>query len=466
MFFECNIPDVAPAYINPMSKSRYNQMAAAIHKRTDKLNEALDYCDMDPDTFAEYAAELFKTHPSRFDQMDVADLVRYVNVVHDESYQAVPRLEWPNATVLVDCRFLTTTEWEVLRVLGIGGSDASVVRQMNGHRSRWDLYMDKTMAPEKYVNPLEKKQSQVFFDRGHAMEDKVIAAFCDATGAVRIPEHRMFASKQYPHNTANIDAILRMPNNELVVFEAKTAVTERITAWSAERIPIEYVPQMRQYPSVLADERIKGTYIGVLFTYDYTVNGFFVGADSNVSEFRHRFIARDEMAEQEHLQTNEEFFTSHVLAQNPPPFDCSPTAALESLTRYTGMGDSSVPDMELDEDLRENVQSYLALKKEQDTLNKRLKDLQLMLDAEKLAIVETMGEGEYASMPSDTPDMVYEVKYAHRQKVIVDAKKLEEYHPGAFHDCTSLSEWRQFSITEKDAQKVAKARAKAKKQKA
>ena len=73
-FFECNIPVTAPKHIHPLSQGRFIMMANAIHERVKKLNTALEYSDMEPNTFAEYAADLFSKYPERFDQMDAVEL--------------------------------------------------------------------------------------------------------------------------------------------------------------------------------------------------------------------------------------------------------------------------------------------------------------------------------------------------------------------------------------------------------
>ena len=110
------------------------------------------------------------------------------------------------------------------------------------------------------------------------MEDRVIDAFLKLTGFKRIPETRMFRSRKYPHQTANIDGIVISPDGRIFVFEAKTTVAENWDAWKDGKIPRSYVPQTRQYPAVLDDDRVQGTYIGCLFIVDLIVGGLYVGS--------------------------------------------------------------------------------------------------------------------------------------------------------------------------------------------
>lgn len=448
-FFECNIPTSAPSYIHPMNVSRWNAMTQNIHARTAKLNEALRYSGMEPNTFAEYAAELFTNHPQKFDSMTSQQLVQYVAIVAD-GHLAEPRLEWPNAVPLVDCRFLSTEEWEILRTLGIGGSDAAVLAGTNHRRSQFELFMDKTMAPELYFDPVKKKQSQVFFDRGHAMEPKVIESFCKAVGAKQVPEFRMFRSKKYPHSTANIDAIVRMPDGQLFVFEAKTSVSENVQKWSAGKIPPEYVPQTRQYPAVLDDPRIMGTYIGCLFTYDYTVNGFFVGSDTDVNRFMHRFVERSREFEERQLAHNEAFFQEHVIKGRVPSFDGqNPLKDVRDMWRFNGIGSPDEPEVLLSEDVRDAIDQYRDLKARKfdaDRLSENLK--QAMAECE-LIIGQELGNSEIGILPSVLEGHVIEVKYPHRSKDKLDMDKLKTFYPGVFDACAQEpSQWRQLSISE------------------
>lgn len=447
-FFECNIPTSAPSYIHPMNAARWNEMTQHIHERTKKLNLALSYARMEPNTFAEYAAELFGNHPERFDALSPQEIVNYVSLVADGHF-AEPRLEWPNAIALVDCRFLTTEEWEILRTLGIGGSDASVIAGTNGHRSLYELFMDKTMAPELYCDPTKAKESQVFFDRGHAMEPKVIDTFCKAVGAHRIPEYRMFQSKKYPHNTANIDAIISMSDGQLFVFEAKTSVSENIVKWSAGKIPPEYVPQTRQYPAVLDDPRIKGTYIGCLFTYDYLMNGFFMGADTDTSRFMHRFVERSREFEERQLQNNEQFFQEHIIKGRVPEFEGNPLKNVRDMWRFNGMGDPDKPEILLSEDTRSAIEQYMDLKSQKIAADKKSEELKKEMALCEQVIGPEMGESEIGILPSSFNDYVFEVKYAHRSKDKLDTEKLKTFYPEVYEACQlPPSQWRQLSITE------------------
>ena len=123
-----------------------------------------------------------------------------------------PRLEFPNAIALVDCRFVSTLEWQHLRRYSIGGSDAAVVTgkvdengdpidgftQLSRFQTRRGLYYEKQAT---FVEPENSWSKQHIFDYGHQVEPFVIEHAARELNAKRRPEYRMFAHKQYPFIT-------------------------------------------------------------------------------------------------------------------------------------------------------------------------------------------------------------------------------------------------------------------------
>ena len=71
-----------------------------------------------------------------------------------------------------------------------------------------------TLIPEELEieNKEDKKGKEFIFSYGHKVESLVIETFCNITGAKVIPETRMFRKKSMPYITANIDAIVEMPD--------------------------------------------------------------------------------------------------------------------------------------------------------------------------------------------------------------------------------------------------------------
>lgn len=183
-----------------------------------------------------------------------------------------PRLEFPNAIALFDCRFVSIKEWEHVRRYSIGGSEAAAVMGASTFQSPRSIYHEKKTRCEEE----RSAGSQQILDYGHAVEPYVIGATASLLGAKQRPEYRMFAHKDYPFITCNPDGILEFPDGSLVLFEAKTAFWRKRDDWKGG-IPKYYQPQPRQYLAVLNDPRLMRGYISVclgglpkdLLTHEY-----------------------------------------------------------------------------------------------------------------------------------------------------------------------------------------------------
>lgn len=337
-FFECNLEKTAPDHLYWEKKAAYEEVAARIYDRTEKLNKACALVNMKPETFQVIASDLFKREEltngnvEHFDGMTAEQLAAYAELAFSRE-ETESRLTFPNAEVLFDTAFATVKEWEELRHIGIGGSDSAVICEVSKYKTKRGLYYDKVGLPVK-INVNADRQS--VFDRGHAVEDNVIGTFCKITGAVRIRDTRMFRSKTHPHCIADIDAILRMPDGTLRVFEAKSTVVENQVAWEDNKVPPYYLTQCRHYPAVLDDPRIEGTFIGCLFVVDWSIGGMFVASQYDEDRFVSRYIPRDRDREQEQLDLNEEFWEDYVDAGIEPPASASDKNSVGELRAITG----------------------------------------------------------------------------------------------------------------------------------
>lgn len=436
-YFECNLPLDIPSYIDESRVEEMTDLMRSVHARTKKLEEALDISGLDGATFSEYAHTLFVTNRARFDSMSTDELANYVCLVHEPGYRAKERLEWPNATVLCDTAFLDTKEWEAIRHLGIGGSDAAVIQGGSPYRTPFGLYHDKVWTPKAGTGDDGK---QAIFDRGHAMEDRVIQAFLDLTGAERVPETRMFQSRRYPSCIADVDAIVRFPDGHIYVFEAKTTVAENFDAWSGEKIPGHYVPQTRQYPAVLNDDRILGTYIGCLFTYDYTVHGIYVGSDTDVGRFVCRLVERNGEEEDYGLSLNQKFYEEHIVAKVVPEMTGTPENNKEAIAEIVGTANEDAPLVEIPGDMLGQIEDYLALKAKKSDIDVQSKTVKEAIDGIAIPFIALLGEAVEGRIPvpDSTEEEYYEVKYAPRKTTKVDTELLALKHPDAFAECVTV----------------------------
>ena len=425
-YFECNLPDKAPYWLHTAVAGHFQQTLDAIHCRMERLEEALGLTGLDGATFSKHAKVLFDQRQESFDTCSARRIADFVLLL-DDGTKAEPRMEWPNATVVVDTAFVTTAEWEDLRHFGIGGSEAATVLGISPYQNASSLYHNKVGTPAKTTND----DSDWVFDRGNFLEDKVIEAFCKTTGAVPVPETRMFASKKHPNCTANIDRIIRFSDGRLFVFEAKTTIAENWQAWSGEKIPAHYVPQTRQYPAVLDDDRISGTYIGCVFTKDSVVSGVYVGSDYDEQKFVCRYVERDKDAEEELLAAEEEWFAEFVEMNEEPPLNGKPddtahpdAGELQVLRRFTGPADPTQPVEQWDpEEFELDILHYLEAVEEASGLQKRVDQLKEAAKKHSLPMIARLGTTVEAHM--DNGDGTYfEIKNAPRKRKKIDDEAL------------------------------------------
>lgn len=434
-YFEYHLPDAAPDYLDVSIATRFENVMRSIKTRMDKLEAALDMTLMRGEDFAPIAKKLFDAFPERFDAMTAAEIAGTVTAMATGKEAAEDRITFPNAIVVVDSAFCTTREWEMLRHIGIGGSDAAIVQTISPYRTQRELYCDKRGIPEK----LKSEDSGFIFERGHILEDRVVDAYCKVTGAKRIPETRMFQSKTHPHCTANIDSLIQFPTGKLYVFESKTTVEENRLAWTGDKVPAHYIPQTQQYPAVLADERIAGTYIGCLFTKDYEVGGVYLGSDYDERKFLVRLVERNEAAEKAVLDANEWFWQNYIEAEVPPPNSRNPEKDIQVVRKYTGPADKSIPAVAFDsEEFRVLADRYLDYATLQKEAQDKADEYKARKDEISLAFIEKLGPAMEGAIPYSQDEFI-QIAYKPRKRTVTDMETLELKYPDAFNECVSVN---------------------------
>lgn len=450
MLFECSLPKHVPTIYHPAIYQKLQDTVDLVYARTDKLNKALAKSGMPFASFHKAVKSVFdifkEKNPEKFDRMTPTQLAKMA-ISLDDGEPKPEFMEWPNAVVMYDTAFVTTRDWEALRHFGIGGSDSSVVMGISHFNTREGLWFDKTGYPV-LKNDLGR---QAIFDRGHFLEDRVIDTFCHMTGAVRIPETRMFRSKAHPNTTANIDAIVRMPNGDLAIFEAKTTIDEynTVSRWFGDRVPDYYVTQVHQYISVLDDPRIKGGYIGCIPTKDVTVAGTYMGSEVS-KDFFHSFIEKDPAREEEILEAEEEFWNTYVVPGVKP--EPSKVAELDKAVADKFKPSPLTATVEAQSiGYEENADLIARLLDAEDELkewDQRGKELTNLRDTLRLELIEKLNGAATGSFVNRAGEKVFTVKNVPIRKRSIDAKALEEFFPDAYKKCVKTSEYTRFSIKE------------------
>lgn len=420
MYFESNLPEKAPIWLDARCAAAFTETMQNIRARMALLESALEVSGMKGETFAKYAKQLFDTVPERFNSLKAEDIAGFAAMI-DDGTEEPDRMVWPNSVTVVDTAFVTTPEWESIRHIGIGGSDAAVVLGVSPYGSPRGLYHDKVGTPR---TDGKENESNWVFERGHIMEARVIEAFCNITGAKVVPETRMFVSKRNPNCTANIDAIIRFDDGRMYVFEAKTTIRENWKAWADDRIPPQYVPQMRQYPAVLDDDRILGTYIGCLFTTDSVVGGLYLGSEWDGEKFVARYVERDRLLEEQQLEAEERWFSDYIAVNDLPPVENGGEQDLEAIRAFEPNIEGAEKQEWLLDEVSTDIQEYLRLKKEQTDAKKRAEAFDKDAKVISLRLIEKL-EGSTEAIVGLDDDKFYEVKNSPRSKTSVDTESLK-----------------------------------------
>jgi len=367
---------------------------------------------MSGEDFASAIKPLFDSSPYAFDNMSAGEIAHLATQLWDRT-QRPSRLEFENAVVLFDGAFATNDEWVQIKRMYIGGSGAAAVTG----KSKWVSALDQ--YNNMVFSPAQDQEATAVFDRGHFLENRVIDAFAAQTGAQVHEETRMFQSKEHPWSAANIDALVSFSNGDLYVFEAKTTVVENAEDWEYAPPPY-YIDQMRQYPAVLSDPRIKGTYIGCMFTADVTLARRYLGSSVCKELVIHR-LEKDPEAELA-LLTEEERFCDMYVAARMAPQD-SGSVSLDKVIKRLNEKAAKDPKDECAEfnyqAIAEDVTTYLSNKEAIKKLEEQIRPLDQAANAAKAAMIEKLA-GRSMGIASIDEESYVEIKNSPRSYTSID----------------------------------------------
>lgn len=432
-YFPCDIPLQAPAYAHPALVAKWQPLSQRMHERFDKLNGVLGNLKCEGERFSVAALKIFrdasgenlvKTSSGGYliDEMSATEIQTIVSALLPRIEPQPKRYEWKNAVPIIDTAFLAQEEWELIRVLSIGGSDAAVAMGISPYRSQFALYHDKVGTP------VEKEQDsgkEFIFEYGHRIEPLVISEFCRRTGATVIPETRMFRHKTIPYLTANVDGVIVLPDGRMMVLECKTTTNFNKDAWAGGKIPPQYVPQINQYMCVLDEPSICGTYIACI--YGNTPDAFVA-----------QFLARDCADEDAQNEVVAEFWNSYVVPNVEPPMS-SKTIGEDFHTYKKQPTDESLPHMVFDDVSAAMIEKCLSLKEQRKEYEKMAEAIKAQED--EIAVDFGILLGNTSIGYFDLGDgYMYEVKQAkasHRSSV--NKEKLTLLYPDIAQEVMTVS---------------------------
>lgn len=336
-----------------------------IRLRMEFLNKAFSYSSLEGHIFAA-ALDLFQGHTGYekdafwegiMNELNPAQLARVAEAISDQVVGAMPRLDFPNAIALFDCRFISTKEWEHIRRYSIGGSEAATVLGLAHYQTPRSLYYEKK-APVPDANELGRRH---ILDYGHYVEEHITHTNTSNMGAILYPEFRMFAHKDYPFITCNPDGILMFPDGHLALFEAKTAYRMKQDEWKAG-IPDYYDPQPRQYLEVLNDPRLVGGYIGVC-----------LGGDP-LDRICHSYL-RDPEKGAEQILAVADYWNTYIVPGVIPPLSGNPKLDMEAVYKYDPLNwhDKQIIDT-LPDTEQERFETYFEIQAQRKQLSKQISE--------------------------------------------------------------------------------------------
>lgn len=244
--------------------------------------------------------------------------------------------------------------WLEARRSGIGGSDASVILDLNPYRTRLALWLDKTgrADPEPDNDAMEA---------GRRLEPVMRQWFTDRTG-IRTAVPPMLRSREHPHVLVNLDAF----TSDGGIYEAKTLSWRQREDWDDD--------QVADHAEIQAQHGMLATGLDHAW-----VVGLIDGRD-----FRIRRVERDPEFVNLLLDEETAFWRDYVLADVEPPISARDLPVVKQ--RYP----RSMPDevVEVDE-------AWWAPRKQLlDEVKEQIKDLSAIRDGIEAEIRARAGSAE------------------------------------------------------------------------
>ncbi len=348
----------------PYSETSPDPVIEGIRLRVEYLNAACDHSGLAGHVFAA-AMDLLQGKAGMekdafWNQLmsiiSTEQLAKIAVALSDKVSDVLPRLEFPNAIALFDCRFLSTKEWEHIRRYSIGGSEAAAVLGLSHFQSRRGLYYEKKNPPQKAVSA----GLQHILDYGHAVEPYIVDNTAAILGAIHYPEYRMFAHKEYPFITCNPDGILLFPDGTLALFEAKSATHWKARDWR-QGIPDYYAPQPRQYLEVFNDPRLSGGYIAACF------------GGSPQDRVCH-FYTRDKAEGAKQVGAIVAYWNDYIVPDVLPPLSGNPDLDAQALYKYNSGTHKDVASTPLPPCTKAEFLRYEAIQAERSELSKTISE--------------------------------------------------------------------------------------------
>lgn len=341
-------------------------------------------------------------------------------------------LNYEPAVLVDDITTLTEAEWLQWRTKGIGGSDVAAVLGISPWKTRRDLYYEKTG-----VEPMEEDTNNwVAKEVGHRLEDLVAEIYQRRTGYTVYPIRKIFQHPLFPFLIADVDYFVQKPNGKRGILECKTSNYMAKDKWADDAIPRYYEVQGKHYMSVT--------------NLDFAAFACLFG--NSEGDFVMREVDRDLEEEEMTIMELAHFWNDFVLANVEPPYTESGDLVLESIRRYSGKADASLPEITLDLSNVTRLERYIELREKKAREDKIVRDLEKELKTVYAPIAALLGQHCAAVCTAGTTR--YRITFKPTARISILKNRLEKLrlnHPDIYDEYTSVSEGRTFAVKKLEA---------------
>lgn len=307
------------------------------------------------------------------------------------------------AKIVISTENLSYEEWLDFRKTGIGGSDASVVCEVNRYKSPVELWMEKTNRQP----PQEAGESAYW---GTQLEPLVREEFSKRTGLEVKLAKCILQSEEFPFMQANLDGVCHDPNFGDCIFESKTASAFKIGEWE-NSIPDEYMLQIQHYMAVTG---FKAAYIAVL-----------IGGNT----FKWRRVERDEEIISALIQLEKDFWKC-VENDTPPQIDGSEASAKFLAEKFA---ECKKTQINLPSEAEKLIEQY-------SEACEKLTELTEQKQLAENKLKEMLGENEVGVIGGNI------VSWKGVSQERIDSKTLKAEHPTLYKKYANTSTYRRFSV--------------------
>jgi len=324
-----------------------------------------------------------------------------------------------NPKLLINTESMPNDEWLKWRKKGIGGSDASIIMGTNPWRTIVDLYYDKVG-----IEPVIKEEDNEFAkDYGHTVEPLIAKWFEKTMYDMTVyKDSNMYSHPLYPFMLANLDYRIRLADGSEGILEIKSTTFRNSDEWRDGRLPVYYEQQVRHYMAVM---NVDFVWVCCLWGNNF---------DGDSAKVK---VERDLDVEESLIENEADFWQMVQNKEIPSYKGANADLAMNSLRRYIGYGDSSVPAVTLDESFQKSLYKISALNEQNEALKKNIKTNDKEIDTLSVPIISALEKAEKGI--AEYPGVTFEINYKTRSTATFDRKKCQLKYPNVFAECSDKS---------------------------